>query len=102
MKKYALILILPLLLIGCGPSTKKLEVYRKPTPRIELSLPKVDKFDALPVKWNVLPDRAWLSIRDYQHYLLNRKGTLKLISQQRTVINAYREFYKSQDKTDIQ
>ena len=121
MKLYAIMISL-IVLTGCTSAlenkpVRPVVIQSEPIDRPELVLPSIDRVTQRPFEWKaVTPDNAqelWdelnrtgqpvvvfgLTEQGYEALSLNTADALKIIIQQQTVIDAYREYYITMEKT---
>lgn len=114
--RHWLTLTAVLVLSGCGFGTKQVEVVSAPLERVPLVLPKVDKLQTDPIEWYVITpenqsevfdllekknyDVVLFGITDegYENLSVNMAKILRLVEQQRLIINAYEEYYQQQER----
>lgn len=114
------IFLISLLLTGCGVFGTKIEVDATVTaiPRAPLVLPTIDEVDLDTIKWRLATEENFADVlkeleeqgfdpilfgvtdEDYESLSLNQAKTLKLIMQQRAVIEALKEYYMKEDAKD--
>lgn len=105
-------------LAACAPTTPPVEpitVQSEPLRRPALNLPAVDDFRARPVEWTVItPDNVdevfarleasgeplaifGVNEQGYENIALNTSESLRVIMQQKSVIEGYRKYYIEAD-----
>lgn len=124
MKKIISVLISLLILSGCVPVKKEIEVLTKPIdfPILDISPPDPVKMN--PVVWKVITENNYKEIFDkknksdeiiffvalneksFKNLSLNNANILKFIRDQKAVIVAYKKYYEkniqiNQSNTDI-
>jgi len=105
-----ILLLLPLLfLVGCG--SKPIQISTKPVEPIPLVIPSVDQYKHRKIKWIIVtPENAKkvfedlqkkgqpvvlfaLTSKGYENLSLNTSDQIKITSQLRAVIEAYKKYY---------
>jgi len=114
--KFVLI-VLALTLSGCSlfqKDTQELVISSKPIKHVPLQLPDVDIYHSREVEWVIItPENYSDVIKDikrrgssslfavtsqgYENLSLNQADILKLIKQQKDIIDAYKLYYKADD-----
>ena len=114
------ILLISVLLASCSLFGTKVDIDATVTavPRAPLVLPSVDTIDLENIKWRLATEDNFIEIlkkleeqgfdpilfgitdEDYESMSINQAKTLKLILQQRAVIEALKEYYMKEDAKD--
>lgn len=103
------------LLVGCTaptpPSTKPVVIQTAPTDRPPFNPPPIEPYRARPVDWTIItPENAdrifqemeaagepvvlfGVTENGYENIAINNREALRVILQQQSVINGYREYY---------
>lgn len=113
---FGLIVLLALLLSGCG-SVKKIEVSATPIEKPPLELPKADVLNLRDIKWVIITEDNFSKIIDdikkkgrplaifgltdegYESLGLNFSDIRAFIQQQNAIIAAYESYYKDSTET---
>lgn len=113
------LIILALSLSGCSLfQSKEITVSDVPIEKVPLILPQVDQYQSREVQWVIVtPENYNEIIRDiqrrgssalfamtsknYENLSLNQTDILKLIKQQKELINAYQLYYQADFMDDV-
>jgi hypothetical protein len=118
MKWIALVAFVGLAACATPPDdlTKPIVIDSKPIERPALSLPPVDKYNALPVQWIVVtpenveqifsemrskgqaPALFALTENGYENISINTQQALRVIMQQQAIIDGYQQYYVRVDR----
>lgn len=117
--RIPIIFLISILLVGCGFGTKiKVDATVTAIPRAPLVLPTVDEVDLETIKWRLTTEDNFIEVlkeleeqgfdpvlfgitdEDYETLAINQAKTLKLILQQRAVIEALKDYYMKEDAKD--
>ena len=110
-------LLVALIVAGCSQveQPQPISIISEPLSRPTLSLPPVDSFDAADVSWTIVTEANSAEVFDklraegktlilyavtvdgYRSIVLNNAQSLKVITQQRAVINGYKTYYVRAD-----
>ena len=114
--RLLIVLIIALLLSGCSWFTKPIDISTAPIDKVPLIVPEVDQIEYRKVEWVIVtPENVQSILKDfvykgnvslfaltsvgYENLSLNTSDVLKLIKQQKEIINAYENYYNTFEST---
>lgn len=118
MKKIISVLIFSLIISGCVPVKKEIEILNKPIdiPALDISSPEPVKMN--PIVWKVITENNYKDVFDkknnsnesiffvaldeknFKSLSLNNANILKFIRDQKAVIFAYKKYYEKNIQTN--
>lgn len=114
--KYLTILLVALLLTGCGTTVKQIEISAKPIDKPALILPPVEQLRLKEVEWVIItkdnaeevfaellknkkdPMLIGLTDEGYETLALNMSDIMRLLQQQKEIIATYQNYYEESSK----